>query len=118
MLEITPRVVNKILVLDCNGRMALGEDLPFFKNFLKQLLLTTNTLVVNMDHVTYMDSGGLSILVGSYTSARERGATMKLAAVNGTIRDLFRITKLLEVFDIHDTVEDAIKDFPRKAASA
>ena len=43
---------------------------------------------------------------------------MKLAAVNGTIRDLFRITKLLEVFDIHDTVEDAIKDFPRKAASA
>lgn len=118
MLEITPRVVDQILVLDCNGRMAFGEDLFFFKNFLKQLLLTTNTLVVNLDRVTYMDSGGLSVLVSSYTSARERGATMKLAAINNTIRDLFRITKLLEIFDIHDTVDDAVRNFPTKAASA
>lgn len=118
MLEITPRVVEQVLVLDCNGRMALGENLSYFKNFLKQLLLTTDTLVVNLDHVAYVDSSGLSILVASYTSAKERGATMKLAAVNDTIRDLFRITKLLGVFDIHDTVDDAIKNFPRNAASA
>ena len=118
MLEITPRVVDQVLVLDCNGRMATGEDLAFFKNFLKQLLLTTDALVVNLEGVTYMDSGGLSIMVGSYTSARERGATMRLTGVNSTIRDLFRITRLLEVFDIHQSVEEAVKAFPRKAASA
>ena len=118
MLEITPRVVDQVLVLDCSGRIAIGEDLAFYKNFLKQLLLTTDALVVNLEGVTYMDSSGLSIIVASYTSARERGATMKLTRVNSAIRDLFRITRLLEVLDIHQSVDEAVRAFPRKAASA
>jgi len=65
-----------------------------------------------------MDSSGLSIIVASYTSARERGTTMKLTGVNSTIRDLFRITRLLEVLDIHQSVDEAVRAFPRKAASA
>jgi anti-anti-sigma factor len=118
MLQITPRVVGQILVLDCNGRMAMGEDLSFWKNFLKQLLLTTNAVVVNLESVTYMDSSGLSVLTGTYTSARQPGVTMKLAVINASIRDLFRITNLLAVFDVHDSVDQAIRDFPRSAASA
>ena len=118
MLEITPRVVDQILVLDCNGRMVMSEDLAFWKNFLKQLLLTTNAVVVNLESVTYMDSSGLSVLVSTYTSAKQRGAVMKLAGVNTSIRDLFRITNLLAVFDVHDDVDKAIRDFPRRAASA
>jgi len=117
MLQITPRVVAQILVLDCNGRMAMSEDLAFWKNFLKQLLLTTNTLVVNLERVTHVDSSGLSVLISTYTSAKQRGAVMKLAGVNTSIRDLFRITKLLDVFDIHQTVDDAVKDQPQRAAS-
>ena len=118
MLEITPRIVDQVLVLDCSGRIAIGEDLAFYKNFLKQLLLTTDALVVNLEGVTYMDSSGLSIIIASYTSARERGATMKLTGVNNTIRDLFRITRLLEVLDIRQSVNEAVKAATGKAASA
>ena len=118
MLQITPRISDQVLVLDCNGRMVMGEDLAFWKNFLKQLLLTTDAVVVNLESVTYMDSSGLSILIGAYTSARQRGITMKLAGINASIRDLFRITNLLAVFDVHDSVDQAIRDFPRSAASA
>ena len=117
MLEITPRVVEQVLVLECNGRMALGEDLAFFKNFLKELLLTTDTLVVNLNNIAYMDSSGLSVLVAAYTSARQRGATMKLANVNPAIHDLLRITKLLDVLEIYDGVDDAVKDFHRAASA-
>src|SRR5689334_10806761 len=46
-----------------------------------------------------------------------RGAVMKLAGINASIRDLFRITNLLAVFDVHDNVDQAIRDFPRRAAS-
>lgn len=91
---------------------------PSGRNFLKQLLLTTNAVVVNLESVTYMDSSGLTVLTGAYTSARQQGITMKLAAVSTHIRDLFRITNLLAVFDVHDDVDKAIRDFPRSAASA
>jgi anti-sigma B factor antagonist len=117
MLEITPRVVEQVLVLDCNGRMAHGEDLSFVKNFLKELLLTTNALVVNLKAVASMDSSGLSVLVSTYTSARQRGATMKLSNVNPAIHDLLRITRLLDVLEIYDGVDEAVAGF-RRAASA
>ncbi len=117
MLEITPRVVDQVLVLDCNGRMAYGEDLSFVKNFLKELLLTTDALILNLETVAYMDSSGLSVLVSTYTSARQRGATMKLAHVGPAIHDLLRITKLLDVLEIHEGVNEAVSAF-RKAASA
>jgi anti-sigma B factor antagonist len=117
MLEITPRVVDQVLVLDCNGRMAYGEDLSFVKNFLKELLLTTNALVLNLETVAYMDSSGLSVLVSTYTSARQRGAIMKLARVGPAIHDLLRITKLLDVLEIHEGVDEAVRAFG-KAASA
>jgi anti-sigma B factor antagonist len=117
MLEITPRLVDQVLVLDGNGRMAHGEDLAFFKNFLKELLLTTNALVMNLKHVGYMDSSGLSVLVSTYTSARQRGATIKLANVNPGIHDLLRVTKLFDVLEIYDAVDEAVAGF-RKAASA
>ena len=118
MLQITPRVVDQILVLDCHGKMAMSEDLAFWKNFLKQLVLTTNAVVVNLENVTYVDSSGLSVLISTYTSAKQRGTVMKLAGVNSSIRDLFRITKLLKVFDIHETIASAVKDLPQRAASA
>jgi anti-sigma B factor antagonist len=118
MLQVSPRLVNEVLVLDCTGRMAAGEDLHFFHNFMKELLLTTNAVVVNLDGVTYMDSGGLSVLIGAYTSARHRGTTMKLANVHTAIRDLFRITRLLDVFEIHENVDEALKRVPGRAASA
>ena len=71
-LEINPRTMDQILILDCTGRMVSGEDLDSVKEAVKQLVSTTSAVVVNLDTVSYVDSEGLGVLVGIHTSVRNR----------------------------------------------
>ena len=116
-LEVSPRFADQVLVLDCTGRMVASEDLSSFQSFMKQLVLGAKAVVVNLEGVNYMDSGGLSVLVGIYTSAKLHGGTVKLANLKPAIRDLLRITKLLQVFEVFGGVDDAVNDFRKAAAT-
>jgi hypothetical protein len=56
--------------------------------------------------------------------AKADGCGLKLAGANPRIRQLFELTNLLSVFDIHPTLEDALLSFqprvpkPKAAAHA
>jgi anti-sigma B factor antagonist len=114
-LEINPRTIDQILILDCTGRMVSGEGLHSVKEAVKQLVSTTNAVVVNLDAVSYIDSEGLSMLVGIHTSVRNRGGKVRLAGANPVIKDLFQLAKLLDVIELHESVDQAVKAF-RKIA--
>jgi anti-anti-sigma factor len=114
-LEINPRTIDKILILDCTGRMVSGEGLGSVKEVVKQLVSTTSAVVVNLDGVSYIDSEGLSLLLGIHMSLRNRGGEMRLAGANPVIKDLLQLANLLDVFDVHESVDQAVKAF-RKIA--
>src|SRR5438876_510141 len=110
-LEINPRTIDQILILDCAGRMVSGEDLHSAKEAVKQLVSTTNAVVVNLEAVSYLDSEGLSVLVGIHSSVKNRGGKVRLAGGNPVIKDLFRLAKLLDVIELHESVDQAVKAF-------
>jgi anti-anti-sigma factor len=114
-LEINPRTIDQVLILDCTGRMVSGEGLGSVKEVVKQLVSTTSAVVVNLDGVSYIDSQGLSLLLDIHMSLRNRGGEMRLAGVNPVIRDLFQLANLRDVFDVHESVNQAVKAF-RKIA--
>jgi len=114
-LEINPRTIDQILILDCAGRMVSGEDLRSAKEAVKQLVSTTNAVVVNLEAVSYIDSEGLGVLVGIHSSVRNRGGRVRLAGANPVIKDLFQLAKLLDVIELHESVDQAVKAF-RKIA--
>ena len=70
----------------------------------------------NLSGVTYLDSGGLGTLVGVYSSARASGADIKLTGLGQRLRDVLQITKLVTVFEVYDTEQEAIGAFHRGAA--
>jgi anti-sigma B factor antagonist len=55
--------------------------------------------------------------VSLYTTARNAGGAVKLAALTQRVGDLLQVTKLLTVFDVYDTVDEAVQSF-RKGAAA
>ncbi len=65
-------------------------------------------LVVNLVNVDYLDSTALGVLVGSYKRVRERGGSLALVGPQPRIRKVFEITRLVKVFDIFDTDEQAL----------
>src|SRR6516225_1733742 len=65
-------------------------------------------LVVNLDQVGFLDSTGLGVLVGGLKRVRAHDGSLDLVCTQQRILKIFRITGLMDVFGIHDTVDQAI----------
>jgi anti-sigma B factor antagonist len=113
-LKVETRQVNGITVVTCHGRIVLGEEAAGLRETLKKALTASRQMVLNLSGVTYIDSGGLGTLVGVYSSARAAGADIKLAGLGQRLRDVLQITKLVTVFEVYDTEQEALASFGRK----
>jgi anti-sigma B factor antagonist len=116
-LKLTTRTVQGILVVNCDGRIVFGEESAMLRDTVKQLLTQTNQLVLNLGGVTYIDSGGLGTLVALYTTAHNAGGAIKLSNLTPRVGDLLQVTKLLTIFEVFGTEEEAVQSF-RKGAAA
>lgn len=65
-------------------------------------------LVVDMERVEFLDSTGLGVLVGGLKRVRAHEGGIDLVCTQGRILRIFRITGLSKVFDIFDSVPDAV----------
>jgi anti-sigma B factor antagonist len=111
-LYIVTKDVGGVTVLALAGRVTLGEESSQLRSKIKELLTQgKKRLVLDLSQVSYVDSAGLGTLVAAYTSARNEGGEIRLAGVTKNFGELLNITKLVTIFSVYDTVEDALKAF-------
>ena len=115
-LRMSTRTLEGALVVDCSGRLVFGEESASLRDMVKKLVVQNPKLVLNLQEVSYIDSGGLGTLVSLYTTARNAGGAVKLARLSQRISDLLQVTKLLTVFEVFDDEEKAAKSFKKDAA--
>lgn len=116
-LQLSTRYLGDIAIVDCIGRIVLGDESAALRQHVKELLAESPNIVLNLARVTYVDSSGVGALMSLYTSARNGYGSIKLANLTTRVRDLLQITKLATVFETFDTPEDAAASF-NKAAGA
>ena len=67
--------------------------------------------VIDLKQVDFMDSAGLGALIAVLKRVSEAGGDMKIACLQKKPRMVFEITRAYKVFEIYDTVDDALKHF-------
>ena len=108
-LKMTDREVDGITVVSMDGRIVLGEESNALRERVRGMLGAKKTkIILDMGNVTYIDSAGLGTLVATYHSARQQGATMKLVNLGQKFKEVLQVTKLLTVFEVHDTEAAAL----------
>src|ERR1700733_3376378 len=65
-------------------------------------------LVIDMEAVEFPDSTGLGVLVGGLKRVRAHDGWIDLVCTQGRILRIFRITGLSRVFNIYDSVDEAL----------
>jgi anti-sigma B factor antagonist len=111
-LEIVEKDSGGVTILELSGRVTLGDASQQLRTKLKEVLSRgKNRLVLDLANIGYIDSAGLGTLVAGYTSARNEGATMKLANLTKKFHEQLNITKLVTVFEVYNTVDEAVKSF-------
>jgi len=115
-LKLTKRTVDGILAIECNGRIVFGEESALLRDEVKKAVADgQKRIVLNLSEVNYIDSGGLGTLVALHTTAHNSGGAIKLANLTKRVGDLLQVTKLLTVFEVHNSEYDALEAF-RQAA--
>src|SRR5450631_380116 len=115
-LKMETSVTDGVTVVSCHGRILFGEEAAALREELKRLLASSRQIVLNLSGVSYIDSGGLGTLVGVYSSARSAGADIKLTGLGQRLRDVLQVTKLVTVFEVYDSEQQAVAAFRRKDA--
>jgi len=115
LLKTSTRSLGSVAIVDCSGRIVMGEETAFLRHQVKDLLNESTHIVLNLAEVNYLDSSGLGTLVGLNSSARSAGGEIKLAGLTGRVKDVLQITKLCTIFEFYDTPEEAASTFNQQA---
>lgn len=106
------RQVDGITIVDCSGRITLGEGSVTLRDAVRELLSKgQKKILLNLGDVNYIDSSGIGELVSAFTTVRNQGGDLKLLNLTKKVHDLLQITKLYTVFDVKDDEAVAVKAF-------
>jgi anti-sigma B factor antagonist len=109
MLQISARHLEKTTILDVSGDIDLASSPQLRKALLRELReLRIPRVVLNLKAVRYMDSSGVASLVEGLKASRDVGSRFILFGLNTTIRDVLQLSKLLKIFEISDSEEQAV----------
>jgi len=116
-LKLNTRIVDGVTIVDCNGRIVFGDESALIRDTVKGVIGKNARILLNLEGVNYIDSGGLGTLVALYTTAHNAGGAVKLVNLTQRVGDLLQVTKLVTVFEVFDNEQKAVDSF-RKGAAA
>lgn len=111
-MAVRRRDVRSIAVLYPKGSFFGDKETDELQKAILDEAATGNTrLVLNMAECQALNSIAIGVLMRGYTNYKGRGGEIKLCGLGKRLQDLFTMTKLIMVFDHHDTEEQAIAAF-------
>jgi len=115
-LTVQTQISGDVFIFGCNGRIVFGDEGAVLRERVGSMLPGTPKIVVNLDGVDYIDSGGLGILVGLLVSARNRGGELKLVSPRERVKDVLRNTNLDRIFRVYANNDEAVAAFRKQVA--
>ena len=111
-MKISERYVGEVTVVDVAGRLTLTDGPGVVKGVISSLVARgRRQIVLNLAAVPYIDSSGLGELVACHHTATRAGGVIKLANAGPRVLELLVLTKLLTVFESHESEQAAILSF-------
>ena len=102
-MKIMTRTIGDVRILDCSGKITLGEGTMVVRNKVRDLVQSgVKKIVLNLADVSYIDSSGIGELVSTYTTVTTSGGQLKLLNLTKKFNELLAVTKLLTVFQVFD----------------
>jgi len=106
------RVLQTIVVLYPRGRFFGDKETDELQKAILDEAAAGNTrLVLNLAECTALNSIAIGVLLRGYANYKGRGGEIKLCGLGKRLQDLFTMTKLIMVFDHHETEEQAVAAF-------
>ena len=107
-IRVTSRDVGPRTVVEVAGEIDVSSADALRDELSSALERERTDLVIDLRAVQFMDSTGLGVLVGTLKKVRTQGGTLQLVIDNERLLKVLRLTALLQVFTVHETLEAAL----------
>ena len=89
----------RAVIFDLHGQMTLsGEESPRVLVEVRRVVREgCRKVLLNLTHVSYVDSTGIGEIAGAYTRVVREGGSLKLAGVSPRIQELLETTNLATI---------------------
>ena len=112
--HLTVNESNGVTVVNFSDRKILEElSITQIGDELSQLVEGRGgiKLLLNFSAVEHLSSAALGMLLTLNKQISEVNGKLRLSSISPQIYEVFKITRLNELFDIHDTAEQALSSF-------
>lgn len=110
-MQIATRRSAKFTILEISGEIDLSHSPQLRAILLREIKdLKAPGVALNLSAVKYIDSSGVASLIEGLKAARDVKARFVLFALSTTVREVMQLSKLIKVFEIHETEEQAIAE--------
>ncbi len=97
------------VVLHLKGQFVGGDETDKLRSTLLEIAeQKKNKLIINLEKATYLNSTALGVLISAHANFVKREGKIILCNLDKNLENLFVITKLIQVFSISETLDQAI----------
>lgn len=104
-------------ILDIRGSLVGDGDTDDLRaavgDFLEQGI---RRAVIDLHKVNYLNSTGIGAIISAHTTFRKNGGDLRLTGLSDNVQSLLVITRLIDVFEVYDTLQEAIAGFEMKVS--
>ena len=107
-MEIESQREDRVLLLTVNAeRIDAASAVQFKDQFREAVLPHSGRILIDLSNVGFIDSSGLGALVAARKIVS--GRTLELANLSEVVSRVFRLTRMEQVFTIHDDLRAALQ---------
>ena len=108
-MQISARRNDKTTIFDLRGDIDFANSPEVRHSLLHEIRESrVPRVVVNLSGVHYIDSSGVASLVEGLKASRDLGSRFILFGLSTAAREVFQLSRLLKVFEIYDSEEEAL----------
>ncbi len=92
---------NHIVHITLSGKIYVEEATEIREKLLKEIEKGHAQFIIHFSQVQYIDSSGLGVIVAIQKRALQKGGKVTIQGLKGGVKELFELTRLNRVFEIH-----------------
>jgi len=97
-------------IIEISGDIDMYSSPELREELMKLIMKKTPSMFVDLKKVTYIDSSGIATFVEGLKCMKSYGGRLKLCNIPPGIMEIFNFSKLDRVFEIYESIDDAISN--------
>ncbi len=106
-MNLSTRKHANTCIVDIAGDVDLRGS-PALRKLLFEALTESPKVVINLTEIRYMDSSGIAVMIEALKNSQKLNREFALFGMNTRVQAVFKLTHVIQLFQVFDTEEQAL----------